>query len=40
MVSVDCGKRTWQLKTLCGQNAKLINLEAGDTNFYYCIVKN
>jgi len=40
MVSVDCGKRTPQLKTLCGQNAKLIDVEAGDTNCYYCIVKN
>jgi len=36
MVSVACGKRTRQ----CGQNAELINVEAGDTNCYYHTVKN
>ena len=40
MVSVYCGKRTWQLKTHCGQNAEVINIEAGDTNCYYCTAKN
>jgi hypothetical protein len=40
MVSVACGKRTRQLKTLCGQNSELVNVEAGDTDCYYCTVKN
>ena len=33
MVSVACGERTRWLKKLCGQNAELINVEAGDTNY-------
>lgn len=34
MVFVHYGKTMWQLKTLYGQNAVVIKVEAGDTNYY------